>query len=119
MIGVWMETQATGRNLTGIVSAPAEKWVACNTYNAGGGCGCMAYHAGLTVTLSDRLFGLWQAPSAFAQAYPELRCRGRYEGLCRRFGKDRVVGLIRQRAANILARRVLVAMPAVERAVPA
>jgi len=119
MIGQWMETQATERNLTGITSAPVDKWIATNTYDTIDGCGCMAYHAGLSVTCGDRLFGLWDAPSVFSEKYTELRGRGRYEGLCRRFGKDRVVGLIRQRAANILARRALAAMPAVERAGPA
>jgi len=106
MIGVWMST-LTDETLERLVDAPSGLWLAEDAYEDGYGCGCLAFHAGIgEVRCSHPIFGLSRR---WFPGFPGVRRfnGGRYENLCNRFGKDRVVRLIHERGRSILATRAL------------
>jgi hypothetical protein len=104
MIGVWLQT-LTDEQLHRLVDAPADLWLADDEYTDGEGCGCLAFRAGIgDVSCSHPIFGL--SRRWFAGSFPALN-GGRYENLCNRFGRIRVVRLIHERGRSILAGRAL------------
>jgi hypothetical protein len=116
MIGVWMET-LTNETLERLVDAPSDLWLADDGYTDGEGCGCLAFRAGIrNVGCADPIFGL--SRKWFTGSFP-VRNGGRYENLCNRFGKDRVVRLIHERGRSILFTRALSRMDGPREAVGA
>jgi hypothetical protein len=118
MIGKWLST-LTDEALERLVDAPADLWLADDEYTDGKGCGCLAFRAGIgDVSCSHPIFGLSRK---WFPGFPGVRRSngGRYENLCIRFGKSRVVRLIHERGRSILATRALSRMDGPREAVGA